>query len=79
MLSLPLEADAILIIDPDAVLAPPVSSQALEPVIWGYRQLFHLTHPIDLIELAPSQGPEMTRAHSPGCRPVSAIKNRLSA
>jgi hypothetical protein len=66
MLALPPEANAILIIDPDAVLAPPVSSQTLKTIAWGRRQLFHLTYPIDLIELTPSHGPQLTRAHPTG-------------
>jgi hypothetical protein len=79
MLALPVEADAILIINPDAELAPSFTSQALETISRRHRQLTYLTHSIDLIELPPSHGPQLTRAHPAGCQPVRAIENRLSA
>lgn len=79
MFTLPLEANAILIIDPNAVLAPPITFKALETITWEYCQLSDLAHPIDLIELAPGHHPQLTRANPSGLRPVRAIENRLSA
>jgi hypothetical protein len=37
--SLPTKADPELVIDPDAVLADSVSSQELEPVARGHREI----------------------------------------
>jgi len=58
MFALPIEANAILIIDPNAVLAPPITSQALKTIAWGRCRLSQLAHSIDLIELAASHSPE---------------------
>jgi hypothetical protein len=79
MFALPLEANAILIIDPNAVLASPITSQALETIARGQGQLSQLTHSIDLIELAPSHSPQVAWAQPPCCWLVRAIENRLSA
>jgi len=79
MFVLPLEADAILIIDPNAVLASPITSQALKTIAWGHGQIPQLTYPINLIELSPSYSPQLAWAH-PACgRLIGSIENRLSA
>jgi hypothetical protein len=39
MFALPIEANAILIIDANAVLAPAITSQALKTIAWGHGQL----------------------------------------
>jgi hypothetical protein len=49
MLTLPPEANAILIIDPDAVLAPPFTTQALKTIPQRHGQLAHGANSIDLI------------------------------
>jgi hypothetical protein len=79
MFALPFEADAILIIDPNAVLASTITSQALKTISRGHCQIPQPTHPVDLIELSPSDGPQLAWAHPPCCRLVRAIESRLSA
>ena len=50
--SAPPEADAPLVVDPDAVLASPLPPQSLEPVPWRYAQVGEGNRSIDLSELA---------------------------
>jgi hypothetical protein len=79
MFALPFEADAILIIDPNAILASPVTSQALKPIARWHGQISQPTHPINLIELPPGYGPERAWAHPACSRLIDSFENRLGA
>jgi len=58
MAVLPFEADAILAVDPDAVLPASVSVQPLEPVSGWDRQMLNVSRVIDLVELATGHRPQ---------------------
>jgi len=47
----PNEADTILIIDPNAVLACPFSTQRLKSVTWRDTQVVHMACGIELLKL----------------------------
>jgi hypothetical protein len=78
MFALPFEADAILIIDPNTVLASSITSQALKTITRRYGQILQPTYPINLIELSPSHRPQLPGTHTARSRLISAIENRLS-
>ena len=48
----PDEADAILIVDPDAVLALPIASKRLKAIAWKDGQITKLACRVQLLELA---------------------------
>ena len=63
--TLPIEADPILIVDPNAVLSAPATAQTLEPVPWRNRHLSNIAHSVDLIQLAPGDRPDDSGASAP--------------
>jgi len=60
---LPTETDAILLVDPNAVLAPTTSAQWLESISWWNRKMSKIPDPVDLIQLSSSNGPQGRRTH----------------
>jgi hypothetical protein len=50
--ALPDEADAVLIVDPDAVLAPPVAGQCFESVSRKRRQVAEFASRVELLQLS---------------------------
>lgn len=58
MAVLPSEADAVLLVDPDAVLSASISTQPLEPVRRRHRQMLKVPRVVDLIELASGYRPQ---------------------
>ena len=61
----PAEADAVLIVDADAVLSLPVSGQHLQPVARRHPQILKRSRRIKLIELPACNSPEVFRADFP--------------
>ena len=53
----PLEADAVLIVDSNAVLSPTISTQRLQPIAWRNPQLIQSRDRIQLVQLPPSDTP----------------------
>ena len=62
--ALPEEADPVLVVDPDAVLPTPVSTESLEVVAWERSQVVEPLRRVQLRELAlrdPGNAPKPTR------------------
>jgi hypothetical protein len=53
---LPNEADPVLIVDSDAVLAGPVSLQRLQPIAWRNAKIREIVRGLDLIQLSKCHG-----------------------
>ena len=64
--TLPSEADAVLIVDADAVLPAAVATQALQAVPGRDRQIADTLHTVELVELALGDSPELLRAGPTG-------------
>jgi hypothetical protein len=77
--SLPSEANPILIVDPDAVLSPPVAAQPFQTIPWWNSKLKQVPHPVDLIELPTGNLPQIPGTGSSGSGSVGAIKDVLAA
>ncbi len=45
----PLEADAVLVVDPDTVLSEPVASQFLKPICRRYPEVAHHVRLVELV------------------------------
>jgi hypothetical protein len=74
---LPAKADPVLIVDPDAVLPDPVSSQALEAIPGWDAQLPQILHSIHLCQLAPCDRPQVDRTRSSGAPGRLAVEHVL--
>jgi hypothetical protein len=61
----PLETDAVLIVDADAMLSLPISGQQLQPVAGRHPQILKRSRRIKLIELPACNSPEVFRANFP--------------
>jgi hypothetical protein len=55
---LPSETDAILLIDPDAVLVVPITAEPFQPVAGRHGELPELSDAVDLVQLSPGNGPQ---------------------
>ncbi len=75
----PNKADAILIIDPDAVLPFSVAAQRLQAITRWYSQLAERIYGIHLVELASRDTPQNGRTGPPGFSRSSAVKNIFNA
>jgi hypothetical protein len=71
---LPSKTDAVLIIDPNAVLPLAKAVQLLQPVSRRDRQLSELANPIQLVQLAAGCRPHGTLADAPCRRGVGTIE-----
>jgi hypothetical protein len=58
MALLPTETDTILLVDPNAVLAPTIAAQSFESVARLDRQMLKISNPVDLIQLPSSNWPQ---------------------
>jgi len=74
---LPTKANAVLLIDPNAVLPPSLASQAFESVTRRDGQISQVADPANLIEFPPSGGPQPLRTGSPGRRGIRPVKDIL--
>ncbi len=45
----PVEADAVLVVDPDTVLSAPVASQFLKPICRRYPEVAHHVRLVELV------------------------------
>lgn len=70
----PPEADPVLIVDSDAVLAAPMAPKWLQPVPGWNRQLVKISDSIDLIELAAGHRPNCPGACTSGGTSVAAVE-----
>lgn len=68
------EADPILIVDPNTVLAPTIAPETLELVAGWHRQRLERDGGIQLVELPPSHAPERIGAPPPRSPGVDAIE-----
>ena len=59
----PLETDAVLIVDSNAVLPPAISTQRLQPIAWRNPQLIQSRDRIQLVQLPPSDTPHNFRTN----------------
>jgi len=74
----PAKADAVLIIDPDTVLAPPIPLQNLESVSGWDPQILERACGIQGVESLAYLAPKLTREQSPGRFRVTAEEEILS-
>jgi hypothetical protein len=65
---LPSKANAILLVNPDAVLFASFPAQSLKTISWGDGQFRKISDPIYLIEFPPGYRPHITWAGTPGSR-----------
>ena len=65
--SRPREADAELIIDPDAMLPLSVTAQLLQAVSRGRSQVLQRRGPVQLIQLPPRDPPQVRRTDLRRC------------
>ena len=75
----PPEADPVLVIDPDAVLSSPVSSQLFEAIRRWCAQVAQLLGLVELIELALCDSPERARADLPRHLGVAVVEDIAGA
>ncbi len=61
----PLEADAVLVVDPDTVLSEPVASQFLKPICRQYPEVAHHVRLLELVQLATGDRPKSHGTHFP--------------
>lgn len=76
---LPAEADSILAVDPNAVLAKPVALKRFQSVAWRVPQLLDPPDTSKLVQLSSRNGPQARRASSPRRAGVPAVKDVLRA
>jgi len=58
----PDEADPELVVDPNAMLAFPISPESLETVAWRNPEVFQGVSLVQLVQLPPGHLPEIGRA-----------------
>ena len=63
-LTCPTESDAVALIDPDAVLATAVATEALEPIARRSSQVIEKGRRLDLVQLAAGDRPQRRGAGS---------------
>ena len=73
----PHEADSVLIVDSNAVLALPISGKALQSVARGNLQFLQRLNGIKLIKFSCCDLPELLRAGLSGSLRIDAIENVL--
>ena len=76
---LPMEADSILIVDPDAVLSLPTATKPLKAVSGRNRKLANIANAVNLRELPPRHGPQLGWAGGSSCSRRGAIEEPRSA
>jgi hypothetical protein len=74
---LPSEANAVLLIDSDAVTSASFPAESLKSISRGDSQFEKISHAVYLIELPPGYPPDFTWADTPACRRIDSIKNVL--
>jgi hypothetical protein len=72
--SLPSKTQAILVVNPNAVLPVPVSAQPFQAISVWNGKLAEVSDLINLIELSPSHLPQIPWTDSSSNRRVDAIK-----
>src|SRR6185436_10586547 len=75
----PDEADPVLVVDPDAVLALAVAGESLQAITGRGPEIIKALGGIELVELAKGHGPEALGATAAGFFGVAAIENILCA
>ncbi len=75
----PPEADPVLVIDPNAVLSSPVSSQLFETICRWCAQIVQLQGLVELVELALCHSPERARADFPRHLGVAVVEDIAGA
>jgi len=71
----PGEAHPVLIVDPNAVLAIPITGQSLQTVAWWNPEIFETLSGVELVELASRHSPESLRATAASVFRVPAIED----
>jgi hypothetical protein len=77
--SLPSKTNAILFVDPYAVLPISIAAQAFKHIPGRDSQFEQLSRPINLIELPPSYAPKIDRTGTSGSGRIVSIKDILGA
>jgi hypothetical protein len=75
----PDEADPVLVVDPNAVLALAIAREGLEAVAGRDPEIGEALGGIELVELPESHGPEVWGATAAGLFGVAAIEDVLCA
>ena len=76
---LPMKADSILIVDPDAVLPLPITAEPLKAVSERNRKLANIANAVNLRELPPRRGPQLGWACGSSGSRRGAIEDVLRA
>ena len=71
---LPQEADSILLVHADAVLAVPIAGQAFEAIAGWYGELAEITNAVQLGQLASHDWPDHRRASRSRAATVDPIE-----
>jgi len=74
----PREADTVLIVDSDAVPAPPIPRQRLQAIPGRNPQLVQKAHRIQLLQFPGSYAPQLLRASLPGLLRVAPVEDIFS-
>ena len=75
----PDEADAILVVDANAVLLASVPSQSFQPVAGRYAEIAHDCGGIELVQLSLSHTPNGSRTDQPRGSSVPPVEDFLGA
>lgn len=75
----PDKTDPKLPVDPNTVLAPPITLERFQLVGWWYPERFPRYRSVQVIELPPGDGPERIGTHAPRRARIDAIVDILSA
>jgi hypothetical protein len=71
----PGEADTVLVIDANTILAFPLAPKSFQLIAGRYSQLFQRTDGIELIELSPRHSPQTLGAGASSLRRVPAVEH----
>jgi len=73
----PGKADAVLVVDANAILGLPFAFESLQTIAGRYPKLFQRTDGVKLIELSPRGRPQTLRANASGPRRGFAVEHIL--
>jgi hypothetical protein len=74
----PPEADAVSVIDSDAVLAFPIAAKGFEPISRRYPKIFERVGDLQLSELAPRHRLDLDKSRRPWPFPSASVSRFLN-
>ena len=73
----PNETDAVLVVDSDAVLPLPISSECLQLIPWWNSEIVKGDHRVKLVELASRHCPRRFWTGAPSCSRIHTVEDIL--